>query len=117
MQDHKINQMTHYQPLESDWKIFKSLVHEWRERYFCNRNKEIVALLNRDENTFTENFWDAIERMQEIEGIVRACLDDHRRSSMLSSLILMRFHTMITNEDLDRFSEQLRARIATLEEM
>ena len=75
--------MTQNQPSEADWKNYKAIVHGLRERYLSNRNEEVVAILNRDSNTPTENFWDAREKMREIEGIIGDCLDDHRRSAML----------------------------------
>jgi hypothetical protein len=50
--------------------------------------------------------------MEEIGDILRACLDDHRRSGMMHSLRLMYYHQMITDEDLTGFSEEVQERIA-----
>jgi hypothetical protein len=106
--------MTQNQPSEADWKNYKSIVYELRERYLNERNKEVAAILNRDSNTPTENFWDANERMREIEGIISNCLDNHRRSGMLNNLMLMYYHQMITDDDLNGFSEEVRRRIPAL---
>ena len=59
--------MTRNQTEESDWKNYKSIVPELRERYLCNRNKELIAILSRESLTPTENFWQANERIHEIE--------------------------------------------------
>jgi hypothetical protein len=106
--------MTQNQPAEADWKNYKSIVHGLRERYLSNRNKELIAILSRDSNTPTENFWNANGRMKEIERIISDCLDDHRRSRMLSNLMLMYYHQMITDDDLNGFSEEVRGCISTI---
>jgi len=106
--------MTQKQIEESDWKNYRSIVSGLRERYLCARNKELISILTRQSNTPTENFWDANERMEEIERTLRVCLDDHRRSRMLWNLVLMYQHQMITDDDLNGFSEEVRVHISTL---
>ena len=93
------------------------MVPELRERYLRGRNIELIEILQGGSLTPAEGFWAASERMEETGMILRACLDDHRRSRMLDSLILMYRHQMIGDEDLDVFSEELRERIASLAEI
>lgn len=104
--------MTGNQPAESDWKRFKAIVPELRERYLRGRNTELISILQGEASTPTEKFWTASQRMEEIGGILRTCLDDHRRSTMMHSLRLMYHHRMISNEDLSGFSEEVRESIA-----
>lgn len=103
--------MTNHQPAESDWKRFRAIVPELRERYLRDRNADLISTLQDEALTPTEKFWTASERMEEIGGILRTCLDDHRRSTMIHALRLMVHHQMITDEDLNGFSEELRDRI------
>ena len=100
------------QPAESDWKMFKAMVPEWRERYLSDRNIELISILQDEASTPTGRFWTAYDRMEEIGGILRACLDDHKRSNMMSSLRLMYHHELISDEDLKGFSEEVRERFA-----
>ncbi len=104
--------MTNSQPAESDWKNFRSIVPELRERYLRARNIELISILQGESLTPTEKFWTATERMEEIGDILKACLDDHRRSTMIHAIRLMYHHQMITDEDLKGFSEEVRERIA-----
>jgi hypothetical protein len=106
--------MIQNQPKESDWKNYKLIVPELRERFLRNRNTELMAILARESLTSTENFWDTYERLEEIKGIIRDCLDDHRRSMMIHNLMLMYYHKMITDDDLSGFSEEVRKRISTI---
>ena len=104
--------MPNNQPEESDWKMFRSIVPELRERYLRARNTELMAIFQSESLTLTEKFWTASERMEEIGGILRTCLDDHRRTQMMHALRLMYQHQMITDEDLNSLSEEVRERIA-----
>jgi hypothetical protein len=100
------------QPAESDWKMFKAMVPEWRERYLRERNIELISILQDEASTPTERFWSASERMEKIGGVLRACLDDHKRSNMMSALRLMYHHQLISDEDLKGFSGEVRERFA-----
>lgn len=106
--------MTHNHPEVSDWKRFRTIVPRLRERYLRDRNAEFIAILPRESQTPDENFWAANDRIEELVGILRACLDDHRRSTMLTKLMLMYRHQMIRDEDLHGFSKSVRDRVATL---
>jgi hypothetical protein len=75
---------------ESDWKTFRKLIPELRERYLASRNREIAALLAAPGKTETERFWKAEEEIRRQERILRDCLDDTRRSRLFESLLVMR---------------------------
>jgi hypothetical protein len=98
-------------PLESDWKMFRKRVPEWRERYLAEQNREIIGILSEEGKTPTERFWDAEERMKKETRILFDCLDGHSRSKMEGYLLLMRRHGLIREDDLEEFSEALRERI------
>ena len=98
-------------PKESDWKAFRDIVPDLRERYLHRRNAELVALLGDDSLSPTEQFWNVEERTREIAKILRACLDDHSRSRMFGYMVLMHGHDMLTDLDLERFSQELREKI------
>jgi hypothetical protein len=100
-------------PLESDWKTFRKLVSEWRERYLQKKNDEIIEILTDESKTPTERFWDAKERMKEEAKILVDCLDGHSRSKMAWYLLLMHRHELIQDYDLKEFSEALREQILT----
>ena len=110
----RINAMKHDQPSESDWKKFRMIVPELRERYLRERNSEIIAILRDESSTPTNKFWTASERIEEIGRILRSCLDGHSRSTMMNYLMIMYRHQMLTEEDLGGFSEEVRGRCAEI---
>lgn len=100
-----------FKPQESDWKIFRRRVPQWRERYLERKNKEIVYALTNANRTPTEQFWDAERKISRQAKILVKCLDGHSRSKMLMYLMTMYGHGLIEESDLDVFSEELRDRI------
>jgi hypothetical protein len=101
----------HSKPLESDWKVFRERVLEWRERYLETRNAELVRILTDDRRTPTERFWEVKKCLDEDAKLLRDLLDGHSRSKMEWFLILMCGHGFIGEADLDEFSDGLRERI------
>lgn len=101
----------HDQPLESDWKIFRKRIPEWRDRYLHRANSDIIAVLNNNNGTPTERFWNAKERMDEEAKKLAACLDGHSRSKMYRFLSSMLRYGLIEEPDLTEFSEELQQRI------
>jgi hypothetical protein len=93
---------------ESDWKTFRKLVPELRERYLTEKNKGLIAIFMDESRTPTERFWDAREQIEKERKILEACLDGHSRSSMRWYMYLMYRHGMLSDSDLENFSEDLR---------
>ena len=104
-------------PKESDWKAFKRVVPEIRDRYLEKVNCELITILGKNVPSPTERFWDAEERVREEKKIMGACFRDHSRSKMIMSMMLMYRYDLLTDHDLHHFSEELRDRIARLKEL
>jgi hypothetical protein len=102
---------------ESDWKIFRKRVPEWRERYLQKKNKVIVDILTDQNMTPTEQFWAAKRKMDKETRILVNCLDGHSRSKMEWFLLLMYQHSLVNNDDLKEFSEELREKMAKVSEL
>lgn len=98
-------------PKESDWKRFRAMVPGLRERYLVKCNADLVDLLQNGSSTATGRFWEVEKRVGKEAGILRSCLDGHSRSKMFHSMLLMYRHRMLTDGDLDHFSEELRDRV------
>jgi hypothetical protein len=95
-------------PKESDWKSFRRLAPELRERYLKKVNGELIAILQSEGTTPTESFWEAEERIEKESRILRECLDGHSRSKMEMFMVMMCLHGMMGEEDLSEFSDELR---------
>jgi hypothetical protein len=108
--------MKNDQPSESDWKKFRTIVPGLRERYLRERNSELSAILQDESLTPTNQFWTASDRIEEIRKILRSCLDGHSRSKMMNFLAIMYRHQMLTESDLNAFSEEILERLERITE-
>lgn len=94
---------------ESDWKRFRKIVPEIRERYLEEKNKELLKTLTDSRKTPTEQFWDTFEKMKDEKKILEDCLDGHSRSKQFFYMLSMCSYGMMNKEDLDGFSEELKS--------
>ena len=94
--------------MESDWRKFRDMVPQLRERSLAGCNARIASVLADPKKNETDRFWDALEQMEKEAKILRNCLDGHSRSSMSLFMSLMLHHGMLTREDLLQFSEELQ---------
>lgn len=95
---------------ESDWKRFRAIVPELRERYLVKRNADLLEIFNDEKLSQTERFWEVKNRQDEIAGILKSCLDGHTRSKMVFFMQVMYRHEMLVDEDLGGFSEEVQKR-------
>lgn len=90
---------------ESDWKLFRSMAVERRERYLEKKNAEIDAILRDPHLTPTERFWAVEKRVKKEARILQDCLDDPKRSTLILKARLMRSHGMLESQDVEKFSD------------
>ena len=95
-------------PKESDWKVFRDMLPELREKYLKKKNVEIEKILNDPKKNQTERFWDAEEKIGKEVKILRECLDHYSRSKMDMKVRLMCRYGMLEKKDLEKFSEEFQ---------
>ena len=100
-------------PKESDWKQFRDMVEFLRERYLKETNQRLNEILTDGDRTATDQFWDTFEEMKKEKKILQDCLDQHSRSQMYLSMLLMLRHGMLKEADLKGFSEELQEQLTT----
>lgn len=96
---------------ESDWKKFRRCIDDWRDRYLETTLADIVEDLQPVDDSPTERFWRAQERMDETAGILQSCFDGLRRSNMMQRLAMMHGYGIIDDADLEPFSEDIQQRV------
>lgn len=94
---------------ESDWKLFRKLIPVWQERYITKLNKEYIGILIQDKNASTI-FWelnDRIKKDQNNPGVII----EMSRSLLVENLISLIKHNVITLDELNDFSEEIKESI------
>ncbi len=94
---------------ETDWKLFKSKIGIWQTAYMEKLNREYIDLLSAD-STASEMFWALDERIKKDRKSV-GVVADMRRSQMIPNIISLLGDGVITEDDLNEFSETLQSAI------
>lgn len=98
-----------YDVKERDWKIFRKKIIIWQENYMQKLNNEYIEILQRD-NEASKNFWDLEKRIYKDKRSVGVVID-MRRSTMHENIWALLKDDIITFDDLNDFSEELKSDI------
>jgi hypothetical protein len=100
---------------EADWKHFRKIAPDCRERYLRRVNVRLLAILSTAETeSDTDRFWSIQEEIEKEVKVLRNCLDDHRRSNAVRMAALMFFHKMLDDSDLKGFTDEFSARVRSV---
>lgn len=88
-----------------DWRLYRSLLPKWQERYMAKLNKEYIALLSENNNPST-NFWKLKKRIRQDAKSPGVAIDIRRSDFFVEILSLMNAG-VINREDLADFSKEV----------
>jgi hypothetical protein len=92
---------------EKDWKLFRSRLPDWQEAYMEKLLQEYAQILNGDALA-SDKFWTLEERIRQDKRNPGVLVTEMRRSKMHTNLLRLLDCEVITAEDLDGFSDELR---------
>ena len=91
---------------ESDWKLFRSRLPGWQEAYMDRLNREYAYLLAGSGNA-SDKFWKLEKRIRTDKQ--KVCVSTRMsRSNMYQNPMCLLTDGVITLDDLDGFSDDLR---------
>ena len=96
-----------HQVKEKDWKLFRKKLAVWQEVYMERLIKEYAELLNGDDAA-SEKFWALDKRIRADRKRLGVCVDEVSRSKLQNILTGLIIENVITEDDLQDFSEELR---------
>ena len=96
-----------YQSEEKDWKLYRKKLPEWQEAYMERLIKEYVELLNSDKAA-SEKFWALDKRIRADRQSLGVRVIEERRSKLQNILTGLIIEHVISVDDLQDFSEELR---------
>ncbi len=91
---------------EKDWKLFRDRLPKWREAYMERLIDDYQRILS-DTTAASERFWKLEQRIRHDKCSPGVQLE-MRRSTMMQYLAALLREKVITSEDLDGFSDELR---------
>ena len=101
--------MSEYGFTKKDWALFREKISDWQEAYMNKLNKEYIELL-RGEGRPSEKFWTLEERIRNDKKDTGVQLK-MSRSNCIPNIISLLNEEVITMEDLDEFSDELKETI------
>ena len=96
-----------YQSEEKDWKVFREKLPEWQEAYMERLIKEYAELLNSDKAA-SEKFWALDKRIRADRQSFGVRVNEESGSKLKNILTGLIIEHVISLEDLQDFSEELR---------
>jgi hypothetical protein len=97
---------------ERDWKVFRELHCVARER-FCERVlSEIASASSAPNQDAHERYLKIFELLRDEDKELGALFDNPRRSSALGQLSMIASASLLTDEELSRFSPETRRSIS-----
>ena len=100
---------------KKDWKIFREKIPEWQEAYMERLNQEYIALLSGDGNA-SEKFWELYKRQRKDKHCVGVQISMRGKSGMISDILRFIYEDVISTEELEGFSDELKEIIRIVEE-
>ena len=95
---------------EADWKLFRKKIADWQEAYMEKLIGEYVELLSTGGDA-SERFWQLERRIRKDKRDAGVSVE-MRRSRMVGNIEQLLAEGAITPEDLEGFSDTLKAEIA-----
>ena len=92
---------------ESDWKLFKKMLPQWQERYMEKLIGQYVEILNGDSEA-SSRFWALEERVNRDKLSSGVLVNGIRRSTMRYEIANLLSDNVITLDDLDGFTEDIK---------
>ena len=96
-----------YQFEEKDWKLFHEKLPEWQEAYMERLIKEYTELLAGDEAA-SDKFWALDKRIRADRQRLGVRVNEVTRSKLQNILTGLIIENVITEDDLQDFSEELQ---------
>ena len=91
---------------EHDWKMFRKKIPDWQEAYMEQLVKEYIMLLQSDK-VASSKFWELEKRIKQDKKSLGVTID-MRRSTAINNLISLVLDEVISLDDLEEFSDDLK---------
>ena len=99
-----------YQVNESDWRLFRKRLAEWQENHMEALIEEYAAIIA-GSGAASKKFW-ALEKRINADKHQTGVIARMSRSNMVPIINNLLLEGVITLDDLDGFSEELREQLA-----
>ena len=97
---------------KSDWKLFQNKVPQWQEHYMEELCREYIKLLRSPGNA-SDHFWE-LEKRIKLDKKNPGVLLELRKSDAIWDIAIFVKNKIITMDDLDGFSDELKEAVSMI---
>jgi flagellar basal body-associated protein FliL len=102
---------------ESDWKVLRQLHAIAIERFSSRIISEIQAITSAPDRSAHERYVDVLALIRKRRPEMENAFDDMRRSRALQRLLAIQSHDLLTKDELERFSPEMRESLRAMLEI
>lgn len=95
--------------IKRDWQLFRAKLPEWQEAYMEKLIEEYASLLN-EEKPASEKFWELETRIKKDKNKPGVIIE-MRRSEMVYGIIELLNDHVISLDDINDFSDELKTTV------
>jgi len=99
---------------ERDWKVFRTVREAALERYCARVLEECQRIINKSGLTNHERCLELYSLLERRDRDLASAFDAARRSAAITQLARMHAMKVVTDEDLNRFSPEVRSLVIAL---
>lgn len=92
---------------KKDWKLFREKLPDWQENYMDKLNKQYIELLSNEKETASDKFWELAKRIKNDRKNPSVIMDRRKSEAIWNIINLIRLN-VITHDDLEDFSDDLK---------
>ncbi len=96
--------------LEKDWKLYRKKIADWQENYIAKRIEAYKEILNSNQLP-SSKFWKLDEIIEKDKHNPGVLIVNPRRSRLFFIMLDLINNEVITFEDLEEFSDELKESI------
>lgn len=99
-----------------DWKLFREKVPDWQEHYMEELVRAYVTFLSDNSKAASEKFWELEKQIKKDKRRPGVIMEMSKSEAIWDIVYLIRLK-VITYEDLEEFSDELKQEVIRIQEM
>jgi hypothetical protein len=102
---------------ESDWKVFRKVREPALDRYCQRVLEDVRRIVDKNSSSYHERYLELWELLRDRDKTIAISFNDPRRSQALIQLANIDAENLLTEDELNQFSEEMRERVESLRQL
>lgn len=99
---------------ESDWKVFRKIREPALERYCQRVLEDVRRIVDKKSSSYHDRYRQLWKLLRDRDNTIAIAFNDPRRSQAIIQLMNIDAENLLTEDELNQFSDETRERIEAL---